>query len=45
MALNTSYKICLQNLETDYLEIFAKCGKSILFLVKYKAKEKRAVND
>jgi len=25
MVLNTFYQICLQNVETDDLEIFAKC--------------------
>jgi len=45
MALNTSYQICLQNVETDYLEIFAKCWTPVRFLVKYKAKGKRALND
>jgi len=25
MVFNTSYKICLHNVETDYLETFAKC--------------------
>ena len=25
MVMNTSYQICLQNVETDYLEKFAKC--------------------
>jgi len=32
-------------IETDYLEIFAKCWKSVRFLVKYKAKDKRGLND
>ena len=43
MILNT-YQICLQNVETDYLEIFANCRKSICFLVKDRAKDKRALN-
>jgi len=25
MVLNTTYQICLQNVETDYLDVFAKC--------------------
>ena len=45
MVLNTSYQICLQIIETDYLEIFEKCWKPMRFLVKYKAKDKRALND
>ena len=45
MVWNTSYKICLQNVQTHYLGRFAKCWKPMRFLVKYKAKEKRAVND
>ena len=40
MLLNTSYQISLQNLEVDYLEIFAKCWKPKRFLFKYKAKDK-----
>jgi len=32
-------------IETDYLEIFAKCWKPVRFLVKYKAKDKKALND
>jgi len=45
MVSNTSHQICLQNAETDYLEIFAKFSKPIRFLVKYKAKDGRALND
>ena len=45
MVLNISYEICLQNVEIEHLEIFAKCWKPIRFLVKSKAKNERAVND
>ena len=40
MVFNTSYKICLHNVETDYLETFAKCWKPQHFLINYKAKDK-----
>ena len=45
LLLNTSYQICLQNVETDYLEMLAKWWKPIRVLVKYKAKDKRSLND
>ena len=45
IVVNNSYKMYLQNVETDYLEIFLKCWKPICFLIKYKAKDKGAVND
>jgi len=34
LILHTSYVICLQNVETDCLEIFGKCWKPIRFLKK-----------
>jgi len=40
MVFDTSYELCSQNVESDYLDIFAKCWKSIRFLAKYKAKYK-----
>jgi len=43
MVLNTTYQICLQNVETDYLDVFAKCWKPICFLVKYMSKDERAL--
>ena len=45
MVVKTSYQRCLQIIETDYLEMFAKCWKPIRFLVKYKAKDRRALKD
>jgi len=33
------------NVTTGHLEIFAKCLKPVRFLVKYKAKDKKALND
>ena len=33
MLLITSHQICWQNVKTDYLAIFAKCWKPVLFLV------------
>ena len=45
IVLNTSCQICLQNVETDNLQIFAKCWKPIRFLLKFKANDERALND
>jgi len=56
IVFNTSYKICLQNVETDCLEIFAKCWnwlfrnickmlKTYVPSGKNKVKDKWAVND
>jgi len=44
MVLNTSYKICLQSVETGYLEILHNIEAYSLYH-KYKGKDKRAVND